>query len=237
VEKILKSVGQGGINLGSDVKIIQTLINRNLHQLKSLKPIEEDGLAGPKTIAAINEYQRYVLRLPLPNGLISPGDNTIKNLLLTARPSRPSNVSAFLSKVLPGAKRVKKKYGVPISILIAQAALESGWGTSVKGNAYFGIKGKSPQGESIEFTTTEFLKGKKIILKDTFRAYVDFSESADDYGQFLKKNNRYKKCFDFSSKPLIFADKLQEAGYATDPKYAEKLKNIIKKYYLDDYDR
>ena len=123
---------------------------------------------------------------------------------------------------LPSAKKVKLDWGVPVAICIAQAALESGWGKSVKGNAYFGIKGKSPSGATTTFTTTEFEKGKKITIQDSFRAYKDFAESADDYGRMLKSNSRYAGCFAHSNDPLKFADALQAAGYATDPNYAKR---------------
>ena len=57
-------------------------------------------------------------------------------------------------------------------------------GKHVKNNAYFGIKGKSPTGNSTSFGTTEVINGKVIHIKDTFRAYADYAESADDYGRF-----------------------------------------------------
>lgn len=128
------------------------------------------------------------------------------------------------------------KYRVPVSILIAQAALESGWGRHVKGNAYFGIKSHNSKGSTTSFTTTEFINGKKTTLTDSFRAYANFGESAEDYGKFLTTNPRYKPAFAQTKDPLKFADALQSAGYATDPKYALKLRSIITTYYLTDYD-
>jgi type VI secretion system secreted protein VgrG len=124
-----------------------------------------------------------------------------------------------------------------VSIVIAQAALESGWGKHVKNNAYFGIKAHKTTGETTSFTTTEFVNGKKITINDSFRAYKDFFESAHDYGKFLRTNSRYENAFNYSRNPHNFAEKLQDAGYATDPRYAKKLKSIISKYNLDEYDR
>lgn len=236
---ISKSVGQRGVNLPADVKTIQQLVNRNLHLLKSISPLDEDGIAGQRTIAAIREFQRSVLRMHTPDGLVGsePKGATFNGLLKTARQARPANVTTFLTAALPSARKVKVTYKVPISVLIAQAALESGWGQHVKDNAYFGIKGKSLNGGTTSFTTREFINGKEIITKDAFRAYANFSEAAEDYGLFLTTNPRYQPCFTVAGDPFAFADKLQAAGYATDPQYATKLKNIIRTYYLEDYDR
>jgi flagellum-specific peptidoglycan hydrolase FlgJ len=121
-------------------------------------------------------------------------------------------------------------------VLIAQAALESGWGVYVKEHAYFGIKAHNTKNSTTSFTTTEFIDGKKIIQKDSFRSYKDFGDAAEDYGLFLNTNNRYLPAFDHTSNPLEFTRQLQKSGYATDPDYSKKLNSIIINYYLDDYD-
>ena len=135
------------------------------------------------------------------------------------------------------AKKIKVKYRIPISIIIAQAALESGWGRHVKDNAYFGIKSHKSKGAATSFTTTEFINGQKVTMKASFRAYANFGEAAEDYGKFLTTNPRYKNVFAHSNAPYKFANALQSSGYATDPQYAKKLRSIISTYYLDDYDK
>lgn len=115
--------------------------------------------------------------------------------------------------------------------------MNHGWGKHVKGNAYFGIKGKSASGNSIDFATSEVIDSKKIAIKDTFRAYKNFAEAADDYGRFLNENTRYRKCFEHQKDPYQFVKTLADAGYATDPDYAKKIANIIRKYELTKYDR
>lgn len=150
---------------------------------------------------------------------------------------RPANVMGFINKTLADAKLIKAKYRIPVSVLIAQAALESGWGRHVKGNAYFGIKSHGTSGATTQFKTTEFINGNATSLSDSFRAYASFKEAAGDYGKFLTTNPRYKAAFLYTSDPLKFADQLQLAGYATDPRYATKLKTIITTYNLSEYDR
>ena len=148
----------------------------------------------------------------------------------------PAYVTAFIKELLPIATQVKKTWGVPISVLIAQGALESAWGQHVKGNAYFGIKGHTPSGGSVSFGTHEVYDGKSVAITDTFRAYSSLTDAADDYGRFLASNPRYRPCFAYSNQPDHFVDALAAAGYATDPDYAAKLKGIIRHHNLAGYD-
>jgi flagellum-specific peptidoglycan hydrolase FlgJ len=74
--------------------------------------------------------------------------------------------------------------------LVAQGALETGWGRHVKANTYFGIKGKSGPGISVNFANHEVTDGKSKARTDDFRACASLKEAADDYGQFLKNNPR-----------------------------------------------
>lgn len=147
----------------------------------------------------------------------------------------PPYATAFIATLVPVAQAVKKKWGVPIAVLIAQGAQESGWGQHVKGNAYFGIKGKAPGGKSVNFATHEVTDGKSVAITDAFRAYASLEEAADDYGQVLKNNPRWATCFAYSDQPDKFIDHL--ASYATDPDYAQKLKKIVRDHELADYDK
>lgn len=136
-------------------------------------------------------------------------------------------VTDFIALVGPDALKVQKEFKIPAAVSIAQAALETGWGRSVKGHNYFGIKGAGQT-----FTTHEVIDGKRVQLKDNFRAYASLEESFRDYGVFLTTNPRYKKCFNYSNDPKRFAAELQAAGYATDPEYASKLCQIMDKWGL-----
>lgn len=233
-----RSVGEGGTNHPADVTKIQQLLNNSLYLLPDIKnKLAEDGEAGALTVAAIRAYQATVLKMSHPDGRVDPDGATLKNLQKTARAPRPANVSSFIDETLEDAREVRSKYRIPVSVLMAQAALESGWGRHVKDNAYFGIKAHNTEGATTTFTTTEYISGQKVTTEDSFRAYANFMEAALDYGAFLTTNPRYKPAFDHTNDPYKFADALQAAGYATDPQYAQKLHSIILTYYLDDYDK
>lgn len=236
--KLKHSVGpKGSKNDPADVRVIQELLNENLGLLIPYAPLVVNGDVTPGTVALIEAFQRRVVGLRKPDGRVDPGGTTWKKLLEILPRDRPAHVDAFITMLLPAAQDAKKKWRVPISVLIAQAALESGWGRSVVDNAYFGIKGKAPDGSSTTFATTEVIGGEVVKLQDTFRAYKDVNEAADDYGRFLSSNSRYSPCFAVADRPIEFVKKLAAAGYATDPDYAKKLTSIINTYQLEAYDR
>lgn len=141
----------------------------------------------------------------------------------------------FIESLAPKAQEIQLKYGVPASIAIAQAALESGWGVYAKGNNLFGIKaGKTWAGSAIDLATYEYFNGIKTSITDKFRAYGCLEDSLENYGQFLASNGRYARVIGSSANKA--ADELQRAGYATDPCYADKLKSIINTYNLTRFD-
>lgn len=128
---------------------------------------------------------------------------------------------------------------VPLSVTIAQAALESAWGESgltKNANALFGIKaGKSWTGKRYTTRTTEVQNGNTISTTADFRAYDSWAESIIDHDDFLRKIPRYEAVCNAKT-GYEAADALQAAGYATDPYYAHKLQSIISQYGLSKYD-
>lgn len=232
----LENPNEKDLNAPEDVRMIQILLNDSMHDLPHFRALSVDRKCGAKTIAAIEEFQRRYVPGIKVDGRIDPNGKTIA--VLTAGKIRPfpAHVMAFINFASSAAKQVNRKWGVPASVLIAQAAHESGWGRHVKGNAYFGIKGKSPDGGSTSFATHEVVSGKVVSITDSFRAYKDFADAADDYGRYLKQNKLYKNCFFFTNDVSRFVDEIAKAGYATDPNYATKVKNIINKYRLTEYD-
>ncbi|MDR0736694.1 MAG: flagellar assembly peptidoglycan hydrolase FlgJ [Zoogloeaceae bacterium] len=140
----------------------------------------------------------------------------------------------FVSQMWPHAVEASRSTGIPPQFLIAHAALESGWGQRDIKNAdgspsynLFGIKaGGSWQGKSAEITTTEYENGVPVTQKARFRAYGSHAEAFADYARLLSQNPRYSGVIG-SQSGTEFARRLQQAGYASDPNYAEKLSGII----------
>ena len=139
---------------------------------------------------------------------------------------QPAHVAAFVSLHLVEVKIISVRTGIPVEVLLAQSALESNWGRTVKGNAYFGIKGKSATGKSTTFSTHEVtLSGQRVSEIDEFRAYTSYAEAADDYASLIQR--RFSAAFAYRNDPEKFVDAVARLGYATDPQYAAKLKSII----------
>lgn len=144
-------------------------------------------------------------------------------------PSHPPHVISFVRAHEADARRVAARTGVPTEVILAQSALESSWGRAVRGNAYFGVKGKSPSGSATQFLTHEVtLSGQRVKQIDEFRAYASYSEAADDYASLIQR--RYAAAMVHRTEPERFAEAVARQGYATDPQYAGKLKSIIRRH-------
>ncbi|OPH56634.1 hypothetical protein BC351_27200 [Paenibacillus ferrarius] len=138
---------------------------------------------------------------------------------------------SFIDQVAPAAQADMVGYGILASVTIAQAILESGWGRSAPGNNLFGIKGSGQQQ-----ATQEFINGKWVQIVDGFRVYESWADSIRDHSLLLAQNQRYKNVLN-ERNYQIASKELQRAGYATDPKYADKLIQIIEGSDLTRFDQ
>lgn len=142
----------------------------------------------------------------------------------------------FVSQLLPVAEQAAKKLGLSPVALVAQAALETGWGQKMikKPNGenalnFFGIKADGRwQGEKATVGTLEYRQGVAKVEKASFRAYSSIDESLQDYVSFVQSNPRYQKAIESASDNSQYFQELQQAGYATDPEYSSKILNILK---------
>ena len=146
--------------------------------------------------------------------------------------SAPSHVDAFVAQHLADARQVSARSGVPVSVILAQSGLETGWGLHVTGNAYFGVKGHAPDGASVRFTTHEVSHGVAHRISDSFRGYRSYAEAANDYADVLRR--RFPAAFSHTGDSLQFIPHLH--GYATDPAYVGKLRSIIGHHHFRQYD-
>ncbi len=137
----------------------------------------------------------------------------------------------FVTALIEPAKSVEEKLGVPFQVVIAQAALETGWGQKIikdqqgsSSNNLFNIKADERwAGQQIQKDTLEFEEGAMVKKSSPFRAYQSLKDSVNDYINFLSGNDRYKDALQNSTNVEQFLHGLQKAGYATDPQYANKI--------------
>ena len=139
-----------------------------------------------------------------------------------------ANKDEFIAAMTPVAKEVAANLGVSHKITLAQAALESGWGKHQRSNNLMGIKSHGEAG-GVDVVTHEVVNGKKVKITDSFRQYDSPEDSIRGYGKFLKANSRYKHFLRAGAENEdAQLSALQTSGYATDPMYSQKLKNIMR---------
>jgi len=145
----------------------------------------------------------------------------------------------FIEQVMPHAQAAARELGVDARAVVAQAALETGWGTSQPADSggashnLFGIKaGGSWQGASVTSDTTEYSSGRPGTESARFRSYEDIAESVADYVRVIRENPRYAAALNTGGDVRAFATALQRGGYATDPEYANKLVAVAERLGL-----
>ncbi len=146
------------------------------------------------------------------------------------------NNEQFIESIAPSAVTFYRGHKISAALIIAQACLESGYGTAAPGNNLFGIKADSSwTGPTVTVPTQEYVNGKEVTIKAKFRAYATLGDSLIDHGSFLLNNSNYRN--------LVGADYQTACNeiakvdhYATDPTYGTQLLDIITQYGLAKYD-
>lgn len=181
---------------------------------------------------------------------VTPQDYSVLNsAYIPALLSKPQTVSSrtgqkssisesqenFVMMIKPHAEKAAAELNINPDVLIAQVALETGWGKHVihdqKGNNsfnLFNIKANSNwEGGKVNIATLEYRDGIAASEKADFRKYSDYAESFSDYVKLMKNNPRYQDALDAGKNSSAYAEALQSAGYATDPLYAKKIKSLL----------
>ncbi len=150
-----------------------------------------------------------------------------------SQPSRFDSPESFVTSMKPYAEKAANALGIDSSLLLAQAALETGWGQKMVANSrtssnnLFNIKAdKSWSGERVATQTLEYHQGVPVQEKAAFRAYQDYEQSFNDYVRFLNENPRYTMALRHGGDPEQFIRGIHQAGYATDPQYADKVLRV-----------
>jgi flagellar protein FlgJ len=170
----------------------------------------------------------------MPNGISLTPDTSPATPSGTSTPLPASQTKDFVSTLWPYAQAASQATGIPAHFMMAQAALESGWGKNEIRRAdgspsfnVFGIKaGRNWSGPVAETVTTEYVNGVAQKSTEKFRAYSSYAEGFRDYANLLLNNPRYAAVLE-QQDAAGFARGLQQAGYATDPMYADKLMRIL----------
>jgi flagellar protein FlgJ len=203
------SAGKG---IGLADMLVQQLTRSGL--LKPAPPATGGDGAAPQAPAAVP---------PSPGPAGNPG---------TAVPD--AERISFINRVTPFAEQAARQLGVSSDALIAQAALETGWGRHLPGSAtggpgfnLFGVKaGSGWAGPSVGAQTVEYHEDAPISLSQPFRSYGSLQQGVDDYVNLLRTSSRYRQALGTGNDVTAFAAGLQRGGYATDPAYVQKLASV-----------
>jgi flagellar protein FlgJ len=147
----------------------------------------------------------------------------------------------FVETFKPYAKTIYAVFGIPWRAILAQAALETGWlrkpVTDLESgrNSFnlFNIKGQGPAG-SVSAYDDQYINGRPVKRVHAFRAYHSYDESFADYARLITENPRYQGALAVAGDPEAYVRRIQQAGFAEDPRYAAKLIQIMRKYIKDE---
>ena len=223
---------------------------------KQLQPKTQDDVVAGDKLALSDYFHQPVTAASVHQGIAkNPNGVMIKPLVI--RDQAPLNMTeipfnsnrnapltsaqAFVEELYPYAQQAGRALGVDPKALLAQAALETGWGRSVIKNPdgsssfnLFNIKAdKSWQGRQARVSTLEYEQGAMQKVNAGFRSYNSYQESFDDYVDFIRDNPRYAEALKNNASPRQYLRELQQAGYATDPRYADKVMGIYQSETFD----
>jgi flagellar protein FlgJ len=232
-QQLSQNMAQRGVGLADMlVRQLSSSLNKPL-------PTDEDGASAlPLDIPLANTLSDLD-KSRLVQGLANTTDDSTSSQGGGKRKGgqqRPAHVEAFQNRLQADAEAASRVTGIPAKFMLAQAALETGWGKKEirardgsSAHNLFGIKATGNwTGKTVDATTIEYVNGVAQRKVEKFRAYDSYSEAFQDYAKLLRSNPRYEKVLANAQDAHGFAYGLQRAGYATDPHYAEKLSRIIR---------
>ncbi|MBK0095348.1 flagellar assembly peptidoglycan hydrolase FlgJ [Erwinia sp. S63] len=221
-----------------DQQIAQEIGKRGLGMadliVKQMQPAQEpDETAGTVPMKLDNSF----IYSNLPSNQLEQMVRKAVPRLPVSPSSFPTDSNDFIAQLSQPAQAASQQSGIPHHLILAQAALESGWGQrqiltrdGKPSFNVFGIKaGGDWKGATTDIMTTEYEGGVAKKVRATFRVYGSYMEALSDYVKLLSNNPRYAAVANAAT-PEQGARALQAAGYATDPKYAQKLVGMIQQF-------
>ncbi|MEE9494047.1 MAG: flagellar assembly peptidoglycan hydrolase FlgJ [Gammaproteobacteria bacterium] len=199
-----------------------------VQQLSRMQSVDSDAASGALIQLDTKATDEAIIKTGSASPFVQSGETQQADW-------SPDSPEKFIKDLWPHARDAARKLGTSPEVLIAQSALETGWGKSMIQQAdgnnsfnFFGIKANTAwQGDRAVSQTLEFENGAMQQRRDSFRAYTSVKESFDDYVHFLQQNPRYHQVLQSGGNTDRYIQSLQDAGYATDPEYASKIQRII----------
>jgi flagellar protein FlgJ len=235
------TVGKDGMFDNEQTRLYTSMLDQQLSQsmakrgigiaevlVRQLMPAAQATATVTATTTAKPGVSPSGLQVTLPS--VAPAQNPA-----STSPDAKTQSRTFIERLAPDAEAVSRDTGIPVRFLLGHAALESGWGRAeiraadgTPSHNLFGIKaGAGWQGRTVDVRTTEYEGGVAQRKVETFRAYDSYRDSLRDYANLLATSPRYAEVLKNTNDAHAYARGLQDAGYATDPRYADKLAGVI----------
>ena len=200
--------------------------------LAPVNPGNQGGLGAPAAPAAPGATPTTPLAGPVSGSLPASPDASEApegSGDLESWPGGRLSPARFFQLLLPAALACQRRTGVPAAVTLAQAALETGYGSSTIHDSknLFGIKGSGPAG-SVRALTHEVVGKRRVAVMANFRKYDTWEQSLDDHASLLAGAPQYARAMGVSNDPEAFARELERAHYATGARYAESLIKIMR---------
>jgi flagellar protein FlgJ len=220
------------LSQGSGVGIADMLVKQLGQAQASAATPAKPGAAAGRGLA---EYISAARRLGAQDAPAVTSTGEGGDVAAGADASLPGTPAEFVRQMWPLAQKAAEQLHVSPQVLLAQAALETGWGRAVSRHAdgrsshnLFNIKADTRwSGDAVQVSTLENRAGQAVREQARFRAYDSFAHSFDDYVNFLRGSPRYQQALAARTDAARYAQELQAAGYATDPNYANKIMGIV----------
>ncbi len=246
IQRAVESSGASAEDRSSTTDTVQSIINTPSRTLHKPQPVPDDAQDHRSTLSLIDTIKAVAASVE-PRA----ADERAVSAVMPAVTVEPAletpfeTPEAFVNSLWPYAVRAGESLGVSPKILIAQAALETGWGKKVlqhrdgrSSHNLFGIKADARwSGERIAATTLEFNGGAMQKQTAFFRSYPDFGQGFADYVKFVADDPRYTAATARAADPVGYIRALHRAGYATDPAYADKVLNVLNRPLVADLDK
>ena len=218
-DMLVQQLSQRPATLATEQKDVQQYVSQAVHAVKTTidAPVKESKV---EVTATQDEEQ------------VSNADNNA----IEATSFKPFDGPAdFVKRIWNMATDAATEIGTHPAVLVAQAALETGWGKYIQQHSdgkssfnLFNIKADTRwDNDKITVSTLEYKNGVAVKQSADFRSYSSLQESFDDYVNFIKSSARYQQAVEQAVDPEAYIDELHKAGYATDPRYSSKIKGIM----------
>ena len=240
MKSMRETVGKDNVFDSDQTRMYTSLMDQQLAELMSRRGVGLAEMLTRQLSPTLEAPQSPLVAVPGVTQAVDASPPQVRGPETSSAPRKVNptlqpHVRQFVEHLGPAAEAASRETGIPARFLLGHAALETGWGRhEIRGADgsqsfnLFGIKADASwQGRTVHAVTTEYVNGQPKEKVEAFRAYSSYQDAFRDYAQLLGSRPRYADVLKNTHDAKAYARELQEAGYATDPRFARKLAGVI----------